>query len=143
MEKVYKSKVDTWLGLILVGSAAVCLVAFILAVRTGSALAIILILPAVIFGAGLPLWLLAVTNYTISDSKLFVKCGPFKQDIPIAQISSIKATSNPLSSPALSTDRLQIDYGRGQSIMISPKDKEEFLRDLETRRAIGADDTNI
>ncbi|WP_157981358.1 PH domain-containing protein [Aliidiomarina sanyensis] len=125
------------------GSAAVCLVAFALAVRTGSALAIILTLSAAIFGAGLPLWLLASTNYTLSDSKLFVKCGPFKRDIPIAQITSIKATSSPLSSAALSTDRLQIDYGRGQSIMISPKDKEEFLRDLETRRAIGAHNTNI
>lgn len=143
MEKVYKSKVDTWLGLVLVGSAAACLFAFVIAVGSGSALAIALVLPSVVLGAGLPLWLLASTNYTLSDSKLFVKCGPFKRDIPIAQISSIRATSNPLSSPALSTDRLQIDYGRGQSIMISPKDKEEFLRDLETRRAIGAHNTNI
>lgn len=32
---------------------------------------------------------------------------------------------------------------RGQSIMISPKDIEEFLCDLETRRAIGGHNTNI
>lgn len=131
---VYISKVDWWLGLILVGSAAACLYAFILALGSGSSLAIILVLPSVGLGAVLPLWLLVSTHYTLSDSMLFVKCGPFKWDIPIAQITNIKATSNPLSSAALSINRLQIDYGRNKSIMISPKDREAFLRDIETRR---------
>jgi hypothetical protein len=33
-------------------------------------------------------------------------------------------------------DRLRIDYGRtGRYLLISPRDKDEFLRDLEHRRA--------
>ena len=49
------------------------------------------------------------------------------------EIKTVTPTSNPLSSPALSLDRLQINYGRWGSIMISPKDKEAFIQDLEKR----------
>jgi hypothetical protein len=61
---------------------------------------------------------------------LVVRSGPFKWCIPIADITSITPTSNPLSSPALSLDRLRIEYGRGHLLMISPRDKEQFVRDL-------------
>jgi hypothetical protein len=38
-----------------------------------------------------------------------------------------------LSSPALSLDRLKIDYSDARSIMISPEDRERFLADLKSR----------
>jgi hypothetical protein len=40
-----------------------------------------------------------------------------------------------LTSPAFSLDRLRIEYGRGRWIMISPRDKDGFLRELEVRRS--------
>lgn len=134
MEQVYTSKIDTWLGVVLLGAVAACFIAFIISLRTGSVPAIIATLPALLIGAGLPIWLMMSTSYTLSNSTLLVKSGPFKWQVPIEQITSITPTSNPLSSPALSLDRLRIDYGRGQSIMISPKDKSQFIQDLETRR---------
>lgn len=63
-----------------------------------------------------------------------MRCRIRKWQVPIAGITGITPTSNPLSSPALSLDRLRIDYGRGKSLMISPKNKEQFIRDLEARR---------
>jgi hypothetical protein len=134
MEQVYTSKIDTWLALVLVGAVAACLIAFVFALRTGSTTAVVATLPALIIGAGLPIWLMTSTAYTLSSTTLLVKSGPFKWQVPIEQIASITPTSNPLSSPALSLDRLRIDYGRGQSIMISPKDKDQFIQDLEARR---------
>jgi len=134
MEQVYTSKIDTWLGVVLVGAVAACLVAFVLCLRTGSVLAIVATLPVLLIGAALPIWLMTSTNYTLSNSSLLVKSGPFKWQVPIEQITNITPTSNPLSSPALSLDRLRIDYGRGQSIMISPKNTSQFIQDLETRR---------
>jgi len=121
MEQVYKSKIDAWLGTILLAAVIACLIAFAT-------------LPALIIGSGLPLWLMTSTNYTLCNTTLLVRCGPFKWRVPIEQITTITPTSNPLSSPALSLDRLRIDYGRGQSIMISPKDKSQFIQDLESRR---------
>lgn len=137
MKQVYTSKIDTWLALVLVGVVAACLIAFVFALRTGSISTIAVTLPALIIGAGLPLWLMTSTAYTLSNTTLLVKSGPFKWQVPIEQITSITSTFNPLSSPALSLDRLRIDYGRGQSIMISPKDKDQFIQDLEARRENG------
>jgi hypothetical protein len=41
----------------------------------------------------------------------------------------------PGMAPALSLDRLRIDYGDGRSLMISPADKQGFLCDFAARRA--------
>jgi hypothetical protein len=46
----------------------------------------------------------------------------------------VDSTRNPLSSPAMSLDRLRIEYGQGKAIMISPEPRAEFLRQLEHRR---------
>jgi hypothetical protein len=40
-----------------------------------------------------------------------------------------------LPGAALSADRFRIDYGQGQVIFISPKNKEAFLSELETQRS--------
>jgi hypothetical protein len=134
MEQVYTSKIDTWLAVVLLAAMIACLVAFGFSFRTGSLAKIVATLPAILVGVGLPIWIMASTSYTLNDSTLLVKSGPFKWQVPIAQITSITPTSNPLSSPALSLDRLRIDYGRGQSLMISPKNKEQFIQALEARR---------
>jgi hypothetical protein len=81
---------------------------------------------------------LLATHYTLEPRQLLVRSGPFKWKVPIKDITSITATSNPLSSPALSLDRLRIEYGRGSAIMVSPRNKDQFLRDIEALRR-GAD----
>jgi hypothetical protein len=45
----------------------------------------------------------------------------------------VLATRSPLSSPALSLDRIRIDYGKGKSVMISPLNKADFLLELQSR----------
>jgi len=50
--------------------------------------------------------------------------------IPISSINTIKETDNIISSPAASLDRLEIFYGKYDSIIISPMDKNEFIQDL-------------
>ncbi|MFN7267027.1 MAG: PH domain-containing protein, partial [Bacteroidota bacterium] len=50
--------------------------------------------------------------------------------IDITTIRKITETNNPLSSPALSLDRLWIDYGKNGAVMISPEDKEGFIRHI-------------
>lgn len=50
----------------------------------------------------------------------------------MGEISEVRPTHNPLSSPALSLDRLHVQYGPGflKAVMISPADREGFLEDL-------------
>jgi len=135
MAEVYPSKIDKWLKLTLSASALVCAFAFIATLLAGDQRVTLIILPAVLLGAGLPLWLMKSTRYILSDTTLLVRSGPFRWVIPVGDIEQITPTSNPLSSPALSLDRLRIDYGRGRSVMISPLRKSEFLDDLQARRS--------
>lgn len=71
------------------------------------------------------------TYYKITTGNhLFIKCGFFEAlDIEIKDIEWIKTTKELLSSPALSVDRLEINYNGGR-VLISPKDKKKFMDDL-------------
>jgi len=127
--KVFKSKIDLWLVVIIVGSIGVALFATIQAVfmepsnENYLALAI-----TVIVGIGLPGWLFASTEYVVDNGELFISCGPVRKRIQLADIKSATPSKNPLSSPALSLDRILITYGENKSILISPENKKGFLK---------------
>lgn len=68
------------------------------------------------------------TYYSIEEETLLITCGIFKKlRIHIKDIHHIKETRNPLSSPALSMDRLEIKYGLRKFVLISPKHKNDFI----------------
>jgi membrane protein YdbS with pleckstrin-like domain len=71
------------------------------------------------------------THYTIAHGELRVVSGPFRRTVPLAEITSIEPSRNPLSSPALSLDRLKVSYGDNKYILISPADKTGFLSAVE------------
>jgi hypothetical protein len=80
------------------------------------------------------LWILYGTYYTLTARDLIIRSGPFRWTIPFHFITKVFPTTNPLSSPACSLDRLHIGrQGSRFGIMISPLDKPRFLRDLQTR----------
>lgn len=134
MESItFPSKVDRWLGVLLVASAAVSAAGAVIVGIEASPVLAVLLSPLMLVGAALPLWLLRATRYTIDSSDLRVRCGPFAWRVPLHEIRSITRTRNPLSSPALSLDRLRIDFGRAGSLMVSPRDKEKFLEEVRKR----------
>ena len=134
MATVYRSKIDAWLLAVLALAMAVSLVVTFMTFSAGSPVAWLVAAVTAGIGVGLPLWLLLSTRYTLEPRRLVVQSGPFKWHIAVADITSITPSSNPLSSPALSLDRLRIDYGRSSSLMISPRNKDQFVRDIEAAR---------
>ncbi len=50
--------------------------------------------------------------------------------VEIKSIKRIYKTRNPLSSPALSLDRIAIVYNKYEEVLISPKNKQEFVEEL-------------
>ncbi len=71
------------------------------------------------------------TLYTVDNTKLKIKSGFFSyKPIEISEIKRITKTNNIISSPAASFDRIEIHYGKFKSIIISPKDKLNFCKDL-------------
>lgn len=134
MPITYRSKIDWWLQVILVAAIGLGILGCISAVMSGRENALWTAVPTAIFAIGLPVWVLISTRYTLDGEVLVIRSGPFKWKVPVAEITAITPTRNPLSSPALSLDRLRIDYGGGKSVMVSPKDKERFIADLEATR---------
>lgn len=137
MTKVYRSKINLWLLVIIVGAGIGfvigAMVTVVGALATVPPLACVGILP-LFAGIGMPLYFLTSVKYTLSDDRLIVKGSIFSWRIELPQIYRIYPTNNPISSPALSLDRLRIEYGNGKYVMISPDDKEGFLLDLRSRR---------
>jgi membrane protein YdbS with pleckstrin-like domain len=131
---VFPSKVDAWLLVVLVLAAGVVLVAAGSALRHASGIALLVSIAAIGIGAALPMWILASTRYLIEDGTLQVRSGPFAWRIPVSSITSITPTNSPVSSPALSLDRLRVEYGAGQVLLVSPADQQAFLRALEAAR---------
>ena len=134
MSRIYRSKVDTWLVAVLVPAMVAAGVVGLMAFAAGTLVAVSYGAFIVAVGVALPWWLLRATHYTFAGGALVIRSGPFKWRVPVAEITHVSPTSNPLSSPALSLDRLRIEYGRKRWIMISPLDREDFLRELEMRR---------
>jgi hypothetical protein len=79
------------------------------------------------------LWMWLTTYYFVDEKNLIIKFGPFKKIIPLDTIKSVRKTTNPLSSPALSLKRLEIVYGYYNSVLISPIHRDEFIEILSIR----------
>jgi len=131
----YRSRVDGLLALPLFVVPAALLVALGAgSPAVPSALRLTVLLPVV--GVwGFALWVFLGTSYRIDANTLTVRSGPLCWVIALSEIESVTPTREARSGPALSLDRLRILYGGGRKMLISPRDKERFLRDLDRSRA--------
>lgn len=122
----FRSKVDAWLVAALAALVGFPLLMSIGAMRSanvpGGAL-LLMVLPIAFV-----IWIFTTTFYVVTATDLVVRSGPVNRRIPLTSITGVRATRNPLSSPALSLDRLEIEYNPGRSILISPVDKEAFIQ---------------
>lgn len=74
-------------------------------------------------------------RYTLSEESLEIHMGlGMKRKIPLASIRKVALSNNPISSPAASLQRIAIHYDRWGYILISPKNREAFIEELERRR---------
>ena len=129
----FKSAVDLWLLVIVAWVGIISLGVSIRLVLQSSPAGYLRVIGVMAVGIGLPLWLLYTTQYVVKDEVLNIQSGPFKWTIPITSISQVVETSNPISSPALSLRRLEITYGERKTVMVSPKDRNSFLKAIGQR----------
>src|SRR5258706_9574342 len=127
MPRTYKSKIDGFVALAFCGLALALSLAVgtVLTLPTPGRLLALLILGPV--GVGLPLWTFLMTRYTIDGTSLHVRSGPFRWTIPLRDIRLITPTRDLASSPALSLDRLRIEYSGGGGFFVSPRGRDKFL----------------
>lgn len=124
--KAYRSAISYFLFV----PVWILLVAAVISIVYSGQIVAIGLMVVVVFAIVLPIFL--NTNYTISEQLLKVRCGVIlRQDIPISSITRIEKTGTILSSPALSIkDRIEVFYGKYDSVIISPERRAEFIADL-------------
>lgn len=124
MKRTFRSKVDSWYYLLLIIIPITVLVPVIFAPsQTDQLVGIVIGLVA----SALPVWLLYSTIYEVDEKTLKIRSGPFRWKIQLADIRKVEPSRPLLSSPALSLDRLRIDYGTHRSILVSPADQDGFI----------------
>lgn len=122
----FPSKKDLWLNLLIWLTLLIPLILVLIDFEWSG----LLIVSAVLMFWS---WLWFYTGYTITDSELRIKSGPFRWKIPLEAIRKVRRTRNPLSSPALSLDRLKIEDSKGGFVLISPDNMDSFLDVLSER----------
>lgn len=76
--------------------------------------------------------LFLTTFYIVENEKLHVKSGFLINIlIDIQQIKKISETNTIMSAPAVSFDRLEILYNKFDTVVISPKEKMQFIEAIK------------
>ena len=134
----YRSQVDAWLVPVLCLPPVVSLGLTVRALVRANSIDLtwsLLALGVVVLIYG---GLVFPMRYLVGEGRLEVRSGFHRQRIPLAEIQRVTPTRNPLSSPALSLNRLEIRWGPGvfQAVMISPTTREGFLAHLATEAGL-------
>lgn len=125
MDRIFKSKVDWWFhGVVLL----LCVSCVILIVRGAEIWAILVMF----FCTYMSIHTLLNTWYKLTaDGFLIVHCSFFPEKrIAVSEITAVESSFLPVSSYALSLDRIIIWKGNLQWLLVSPVNKQEFVNVL-------------
>ena len=136
VQRTYRSKVDGKIAGVTVLTIAVLIVAGATLPDRNHDTAIVLHAVS-LFCLALCVWTLLGTYYVIDATSLVVRSGPFHWTVALREIRSVQPTRDIRSGPALSFDRLRIEYGAGRVLLVSPREKDAFLADLGRRGVHG------
>lgn len=117
--KIYKSKLDLWLAAVMAAALGFPIAEGIVEKEYWLSAAFVLI-------ASLVALMFYYTRYKIDGENLVI----WRTKIPIQNIRKIYKTRNPVSSPALSINRIAICYNKFDEVLVSPKEQEDFITEL-------------
>ncbi len=126
----FKSAVDPWVYALALGFPVALILGAISLLANAHSTVVVLSGAIALLGAIAPPLFVFFTYYRIDSALLRIQAGPFAWRIPLDQIRSITPSRSLVFSPALSINRLKIDYGQQRSIWVSPKDKTGFIQAL-------------
>ncbi|UOG73207.1 PH domain-containing protein [Hymenobacter tibetensis] len=125
MLKIFKSAVSWWLvGPIFLFLMGVPLISWQHPAAFLTSAAMCWLTSAYVF------YMMRTTLYTLTPTHLVVQCGLWRMQVALDSITKVMPTRNPLSSPAFSLDRLEISYGKYDTVLVSPVNKLNFLQAL-------------
>jgi hypothetical protein len=128
-DSTYPSRVDPWVAVLLVLTAAVSLVAVWALLSAVDRIGIVVggLTLAVLLGTALVVY---PVSYTIGERELVIRSGVWRIRVPLDSIIRVQPSRTLLASPALSLDRLAIEYHTDRfsrpTVYISPVRRDEF-----------------
>src|SRR5262245_54637213 len=129
---IFPTKVDAWLIVILVASFTFAMFVVTAAAREAHTWIDILTLLLGSAGPALIIALVAVpTHYELHADRLVVRPGIIRYRAEYRDIRSVVPSHAVWSAPAWSLDRLWISRESGRDLLISPREKERFLVELQ------------
>lgn len=132
----YRTAVDWWLGLLLGGTEVYMIYLAVAPIISKGEIDWAMLLIAV--GISIIVVPLFGIKYVMYPEHLLVSMSLYgKVRIRYEDIVEVKKTMNPLSSAAMSLNRIQIDYvenGVHRMVLISPVRRKTFLKELEEYR---------
>lgn len=129
---VYPSKVDVWLGALMISAPVLllglgCYIVMTRGIEGAFYMGMGVFVGVIMAGVAIP------CRYTLTDRSLIIQAGLIREEIPYEKIKGATLSSNPLSAPALSLLRVRVELQQGYRL-ISPLLREKFIEDLENRR---------
>ena len=131
-DRTFSSAVDAWLAVLLGLVAALVPVLVGAALLADDAATAAGLAGSALFIAAILVGLVWPVHYTCAAEHLIVRSGLVLYQVPYREIRSVAPSRALWSSPALSLDRLRIDYGT-RWLLISPRDRRAFLTELRLR----------
>lgn len=133
--KVYRTAIDWWLGLMLVGCEVLFIYLVIEPIIKRGTIEWSMILLAV--GMSILILPLFGIKYVLYSEHMLISMSLYgKLRVRYADIVGVKKTNNPLSSAAMSLRRIQIDYVENdvhRMVLISPVQRKTFIEELEQK----------
>jgi len=137
----FRSKIDWWAYLVFLGWLAANLWFIISYIVNGGLASLIIVIFFTPFSVLIMAPMLLRSYYLFDDEskELVIRCGLGKGTrIAYDLLASAERTRNPISSPALSMDRVEVKFksksGKfSDTIIISPNDREGFFAELKAR----------
>lgn len=131
----FRSKIDWWFHLVVWASLAASVWGLVVGVQANVISTIVIGVVMLLIEVFLVLPIYFTTFYSLDDSALHIRCGLcMNKQIAYNDITFIYETRDPSASVGLSLDRISVNYSRGE-VLISPKEKQEFIRLLTQRTA--------
>lgn len=125
----FQGKIDVWWYFVLIFFNVIFVFALCSSNKTGGIAGLFI---AFLLWVVCDIFMFQVTfkNYVyLDEEELIIFFGPIKQRIRNNEILSVSSTHNPLSSMAISLDRIRIQWIHG-SVFIAVKEKQTFIHQL-------------
>ncbi|HMN33464.1 MAG: PH domain-containing protein [Chitinophagaceae bacterium] len=121
----FKSKLS--IGLLFISFIPILSLFFLFAFEVHGWIGMIILLPGLIFLIDI----FVNTHYLLTENVLIVRCGFFyKKAIDLGSIQKISKSNSIINAPALSFDRIEIKFNQNDTLIISPQNKNDFIKKI-------------